>query len=51
MKEYDELIKARLEIRNSDLSQQMIDVDQWNRLSVTDIDEDFVTEINRVIDD
>ena len=51
MKEYDEAIKKRLEIRDSDLSIQAAQVPRWNQLSIKDNDPEFVEEFRRVIDD
>lgn len=52
MKEYDESIEERLEAQNTNIDLGNYDqTPQWNRLSITDDDPEFVEEFNRVIND
>ena len=51
MQEFDTRIDTRLNVRDEDITSAIIDVDQWNKLSLTDIDDDFITDFNNVIND
>ena len=51
MSQYDININERLKVNDSDLTSKIVDIDQWNRLSVIDIDEAFIDEFNKVISD
>ena len=47
----DTKISERLDVKNSDLTKQAKGIDQWNKLSITDEDPEFLEELNRVISD
>ena len=38
-------------LKDQDLTSKILDVDQWNKLSTTDIDQDFIDDFNMVIND
>ena len=49
--EYDELIEERLQVQGQDISHKIVDVDEWNKLSVDSIDQEFIDDFNKVIND
>ena len=51
MREYDITIERRLDVKDADLSKDLIMVNQWNNLNVADEDPKFLDESNRVISD
>ena len=51
MKDFDEKIAKRLDIKGSDLSQMVSNVHGWNKLSILEEDPEFMEEFNRVIND
>ena len=51
MREFDEKIKERLDVKHTDLSIQAEKVPHWNRLSISDDDPEFVEDFRRVIED
>ena len=50
MSDYDEKIKDRLEIKDSEVTNHS-DQPQWNRLSTDEDDPEFIEELNKVIND
>jgi hypothetical protein len=51
MHSYDTKIESRLNVKDDDITSKILDVNQWNKLSLTDIDDDFIAEFNKVIND
>jgi ATP-dependent protease HslVU (ClpYQ) ATPase subunit len=51
MSEYDTLIEERLQVQGQNIAQKIIDSDEWNKLSIDSIDQDFIDEFNKVIND
>ena len=51
MKDFDVKIAERLDIKGSDLSRMVSNVDGWNKLSILEEDPEFMEEFNRVIND
>ena len=51
MTEYDTQLQNRLNAKYEDLTEKIIDVDDWNRLSLDDFDKVLFDDMNKVIDD
>jgi hypothetical protein len=51
MLEYDTLIEERLQVQGQAIAHKIVDVDKWNKLSMDSIDQDFIDEFNKVIND
>ena len=49
MTEYDNNIKTRLDVANA--AMPLNDIDNWNQLSLPQLDEEFLEEFNKVIND
>ena len=50
-REYNIVIYHRLDVKDADLSKELIMVEQWNKLNITDEDPEFLDEYNCVIID
>ena len=51
MKRFDEEVQECDSVQGIDLSRKIIQVPEWNRLSLDEYDPEFVDEFQRVIDD
>ena len=51
MKNYDAKVKEQINTIGQDLSHKIVNIEEWNKLSTESIDQEFIDEFNKVIDD